>query len=113
MEILKSLNLGLRFVLELCMLVIFGYWGFKTGGDKTLMKFLLGIGGPILFAVLWGVFLAPNSSSRLSEPWLLLMELVIFGLACWALYSTGKTNLAIAFGVIYLLNKILIIIWRQ
>lgn len=112
MEILKLINIGLRFLLELCILAIFGYWGFKTGGN-TFMKFLLGIGTPILFAVVWGTFLAPKSSMRLHEPWLFLLELVIFALTCWALYSTGKVNLTVTFGVIYILNKILMLIWRQ
>ncbi len=113
MESLKLLNLGLRFLLELCILVIFGYWGFKTGGNSTLLKFLLGMGSPILFAAVWGIFLAPKSSMQLGEPWKFLLELIVFGLTGWALYSTGKTNLTITFGVIYLLNKILMIIWRQ
>ncbi len=112
MEAFKLLNLGIRFLLELCILIIFGYWGFKTGSN-VFMKFLLGIGSPILFAVVWGTFLAPKSSMRLDEPWLFLLELVLFALAAWALYSTGKVNLTISFGVIYLLNKILMIIWRQ
>jgi len=113
MESLKLLNLGLRFFLELSILVIFGYWGFKTGGNSTVLKFVIGIGSPILLAVIWGIFLAPKSSMQLGEPWKLLMELIVFGLTCWALYSTGKVNLTITFGVIYLLNKILMIIWRQ
>ena len=112
MELLKLINIGLRFLLELCILVIFGYWGFKTGND-TFMKFLLGLGAPILFAVVWGTFLAPKSSKRLHEPWLFLLELVIFALTCWALYSTGKMDLTVAFGIVYLLNKILMVIWRQ
>ena len=112
MEAFKLLNLGIRFLLELCILFIFGYWGFKTGSN-AFMKFLLGIGSPILFAVVWGAFLAPKSSMRLSEPWLFLLELVLFALAAWALYSTGKANLTATFGVIYVLNKILMIIWRQ
>jgi hypothetical protein len=112
MELLKLVNVGIRFLLELCILVIFGYWGFKTG-DGTFVKVLLGIGSPIVFAVMWGTFLAPKSSMRLHEPWLFLLEFVIFALTCWALYSTGKMDLAIAFGVVYLLNKILMVIWRQ
>ena len=63
MEAIKGLNLGVRFLLELCILVILGYWGFKTGG-QTITKILLGIGSPILFAVVWGAFLAPKSSMR-------------------------------------------------
>jgi hypothetical protein len=90
----------------------FGYWGFQTGSN-TFMKFLLGVGAPILFAVGWGTFLAPKSPMRLREPWLFLLELVVFGLTCWALYSTGKFELTVAFGGVYILNKILMVIWRQ
>ncbi|MBI3175286.1 MAG: YrdB family protein [Chloroflexi bacterium] len=108
----KMINLLVRFLLELCILAIFGYWGFQTGSN-TFMKFLLGLGAPILFAMVWGTFLAPKSSMRLNEPWLFLLELVLFGLTCWALYSTGKVDLTVAFGGIYILNKILMVIWRQ
>ena len=112
MELIKLINLGVRFLLELGILVSFGYWGFKTGSN-TFMKFLLGLGAPILFAVVWGTFLAPKSPMRFHEPWLFLLELVVFGLTCWALYSTGKVDLTVAFGGIYILNKILMVIWRQ
>ena len=61
MEIIKSLNLLLRFLLELCGLVALGYWGFKTG-QQMIVKIVLGIGGPLLFVVIWSIFLAPASS---------------------------------------------------
>lgn len=112
MELLKVINIGLRFLLELCILVIFGYWGFQTG-INNFMKILLGLGAPILFAMVWGTFLAPKSPMRPEEPWLFLLELVIFALTCWALYSTGKVNLTIIFCVVYVLNKILMVIWKQ
>lgn len=112
MEMLKLFNRGLRFLLELCGLIVFGYWGFQTG-DNMMMKFLLGLGVPILFAVVWGTFLAPKSTRRLREPWHSLIELIIFALACWALYSTGAVNLSVAFGGIYIVNKILTVLWRQ
>jgi hypothetical protein len=50
---------------------------------------------------------------RLHEPWFLILEIVLFGLAAWALHATGKTSLTYAFGAVYILNKILLIIWRQ
>jgi len=112
LELLKMINLGLRFLLELCILVIFGYWGFKTGRG-IFNRILLGIGAPVLFAVVWGTFLAPNSPLRLVEPWLFLLELVIFALAGWVLYRTGKVKLTLTFSVVYILNKILMVIWRQ
>ncbi len=112
MELLKSANVGIRFLLELCILFIFGFWGFKSG-NNTLAKFLLGLGSPVLFAIVWGTFLAPKSPARLHEPWLFLLELILFALACWALYNTGEVGLTVAFGGIYILNKILMLFWRQ
>ncbi len=112
MESLKLINIEIRFLLELCILVIFGYWGFETS-NNALVKFLLGVGAPVLFAAMWGTFLAPKSSMRLNEPWLFLLELAIFAMACWALYSAGKVNLTFVFGIVYILNKILMVLWRQ
>lgn len=112
METIKLLNEAVRFLLELCILIILGFWGFKTG-NSTFTKILLGIGSSVLFAVIWGIFLAPKSSNRLHDPWLLVAEIILFGLTAWALYSTGKISLAITFGAIYILNKILMILWRQ
>ena len=44
---IKSANLALRFLLELCALVAFGYWGFQTG-QGLLLKIGLGIGVPLV-----------------------------------------------------------------
>ncbi|MBK7916582.1 MAG: YrdB family protein [Chloroflexi bacterium] len=112
MNLIHSVNLAIRFLLELCILVIFGYWGFKTGQTGLNKKCCWVIGSPILFAIVW-VLLAPKSAMRLHGPWLFLLEIAVFGLAVWALARTGRVNLAVAFGVIYLLNKILMLIWRQ
>lgn len=79
MEAIKTFNLLIRFLLELCILLIFGYWGFKTG-SQGLSKVLFGVGVPVVAAVIWGTFLAPKAAWRLSQPWLLLLELIIFGL---------------------------------
>ena len=32
MEIIKSTNLLVRFLLEICLLAVFGYWGYTMGG---------------------------------------------------------------------------------
>lgn len=73
MEIIKPANLALRFLLELCILVALGYWGFKTRAGWAV-KIGLGIGGPLVVAVVWEIFLAPNSSIRLQEPSLILRQ---------------------------------------
>lgn len=112
MNALKWANLGLRFLLELGLLAAFGYWGFKIGGS-TLTRFGLGLGAPLLAALLWGIFLAPASARRLAEPGRLLAEVVIFGAAAAALVSAGRSTVAWIFGILVVLNKILMLIWRQ
>jgi hypothetical protein len=61
-------NLALRFLLEMAALVAIGYWGFDQ--HSGIWRFVIGIGGPMLAAVLWGTF------------------------AAWALYDAGSTLLA-------------------
>jgi hypothetical protein len=100
-------NLGLAFLLELCLLVIFGYWGvFIT--PSLILKIIFGGSLPLLLAGVWGKFLAPASSTRLKEPGLSLTKVVIFSLAALCLYSTGQTVLAVVFWVIAMGNLILL-----
>ena len=109
---IKTANLALRFLLELSLLAAFGYWGFRTG-PSPVMKVVLGIGLPILVAVIWGVFLAPASARRLADPARLIVELVIFGAAVAALYSAGQPYMALALGLVYVVNRVLLSIWKQ
>ncbi|CAG0994900.1 hypothetical protein ARNL5_03544 [Anaerolineae bacterium] len=105
MTMIKSANLALSFLLELVMLAALGYWGFKTGGE-LVSQIILGIGAPLLVAVVWGIFLAPASARRLREPFHLVLELVIFGLAITALYIAGQPGLALVFGIVYAINLV-------
>lgn len=66
LELIKGTSLLLRFLLELCALGALGYWGFKTGGG-WITKFGLGIGAPLVTAVVWGTFLASPGASEKRE----------------------------------------------
>jgi hypothetical protein len=112
MEVLKDANLGLRFVLELCLLAAFGYWGFQVG-QGIPSKVLLGIGVPIVVAALWGVFLAPASSSRMGELPRLGLEVVLFSLAVACLSTAGRPNLAVLLAALLTLNRVMLYLWRQ
>lgn len=54
------LNLGLRFLLEICLLIVLGYRGMQTG-KGWFLKVYLGIGVPLIFAVIWALFGAPKA----------------------------------------------------
>ncbi len=108
----KSANLALRFILELCALAAFGYWGFHTG-KSPLAKIALGIGAPVLVAAIWVVFVAPGSARELHDPIRLVVELVIFGLAAIGLAAAGRPALAWVLGIVFVVNRILMYVWRQ
>ncbi|MBW5448026.1 DUF2568 domain-containing protein [Cohnella sp. CFH 77786] len=112
MEILKMANLGIRFLLELCLLAALGYWGFHAG-KVGFVKWLLGIGAPLLAAVAWGTFLSPKASIPVSMPVQLVMEAVLFGIAAAGLYAAGRPSLAFPFAFIVVINRVLMIVWNQ
>lgn len=112
MMLLKTLNLGVRFLLELCVLASLGYWGFTL--DKgMLFKWVVGIGAPLIAAIIWGTFIAPKSPYLLDEPMRLVVEILIFASAFLALYSSGHHGLAWALAVVVVINRSLIMIWKQ
>jgi hypothetical protein len=112
MIVLKYANLALAFLLELCALAALGYWGFVTGGGLPA-KIGLGVGVPLLAAVLWGVFESPRASLPLPEPWHLLFALAFFGCASAALYAAHHARLALVFALVVILNQVLVYIWGQ
>lgn len=112
MDILKGLNLGVRFLLELCMLAAIVYWGFKTQSG-WVMKILLGIGLPVLIAVIWGLFVAPHAVYPLGTLPHLVLELVLLGSGAVALFASGKPGLGWIYTITLVVSEILMIVWKQ
>ena len=112
MMILQNLNLAVRFLLELCALAAVGYWGFQKG-NSTMIKWVLGIGAPIIIAGVWGVFGSPNAIIKLPMTMHLLLELLVFGISTIALYAAGKLQLAWIYGICVVINSLLMFVWKQ
>jgi uncharacterized protein DUF2568 len=112
MELIKGANLALRFLPELCALGALGYWGFKTGGG-ALAKIGLGVGAPLVAAVAWGVFVSPRAPVQLPGPMSLVLQVLVFGAAAAGLAATGHRTLALGFGVIVVLNVVLMYVCGQ
>jgi len=111
-EALKGVNAGLAFFLELAMFAALGYWGFY--GDKSILtKWLLGIGLPLLTAVVWGMFLAPRATYRLGNISGNLLSLILFLWAATVLFYTGHALLAVIFASTAVVNRVLILLWKQ
>ena len=86
------INLALRFILEMIGLFAMGLWGWRQG--EGVMRFVFALALPVLASVLWGTFRVPgdkSSSGKAPVPVSgfvrLLLELVFFGFAAWALFT--------------------------
>jgi hypothetical protein len=113
MEVIKGANLLLRFLLELCALGALGYWGFKTGSG-TPAKVGLGVGAPLVAAVVWAMFVSPQASVQLPGFLVLLLQVLVFGSAAAGLVATtGHRTVAVAFGVLIVVNAVLMYAWGQ
>ena len=105
----NPLNLALRFLLEIAAFVAMAYWGWTQ--HDGVWRIVYTVGAPLLAAVLWGTFAVPDDPSRSGKapvpvPGIirLLLELVIFGFAAWALYDAGQSAIALIFGLLVLLH---------
>jgi hypothetical protein len=112
MAMIKTLNEALRFILELCALASFGYWGIQIG-KVWYVKALLGITVPLVIGVIWGTFGSPGASIPLRGIERLALEIAIFGLASAGLIVVGRANLGLVLVILFVINRILIGVWHQ
>ena len=103
MIVFKSLTLLVRFLLELCMLGALAYWGFETG-DGTAMQALLGVGTPLLVAVVWGTFIAPKATVEVPTAVWIGLQAILFGAAAVALAAVAPQPLAALFLLVVVLD---------
>lgn len=112
MQVWRSANLALSFLLELCALGALAYWGMQTGGD-LLGQVIRGLGAPLLLAILWGLIMAPRAPWRLPALVRPVLTLVLFGLAAGALATAGQPTIAALFMALTLINIAGLVLWRQ
>ena len=112
MEVIKGANLALRFLLELCALGALGYWGFNTG-TATIARIVLGVGAPLVAAVVWGTFVSPRAPVELPGALVVVLQALVFGSAAVGLAASGHRTLALVFVVVVLINVVLMYVWGQ
>jgi len=108
----KGLNLGLAFLLELCLLAALAYWGYRLDAG-TAVRWLVAIGAPAALALTWSQLAAPTARRRLPPARLVVFKVIVFTLGAALLYSTGQHWLAILLEAAALLNLGLAVVWEQ
>jgi cytochrome b len=104
-----AVNLGLRFLLELCMLAAVAFWGVDAGGG-TPARVGLGVAAPVAVAVVWGLAISPKARFRPGKAWWVLLQLALFGLAAAALVAAGHPFLGAAFGILSVANLAVLLV---
>ena len=104
----NPINLAARFLLEIAMLIILGYWGWTLKGDWQ--HYAAAVGFPLIAATLWGIFRIPNDPrpAPVEVPGIvrLLLEWMLFAFAIWALYDRAYIPLSWIMGIIVVLHYI-------
>lgn len=102
----NPINLAVRFLLEIAMLLVLGYWGWQSTG--TWLRYIAGSGLPLVAAAFWGIFRIPDDPkpAPIAIPGIarLLLEAGLFGSAVWALYDLGHPTLSIIMAVMVVIH---------
>jgi hypothetical protein len=93
---LKAINATLAFAIELAMLAAYADWGWRLAAS-TWLRWSAALGAPALAIVLWALWAAPKSNTRLRTPGLYLFEWSMFACAAAALYAAGRTQLTLVY----------------
>jgi len=90
---MQAANDVLQAVLEVLVLVSLAFWGWEEGG--SLGRWILAIGVPLAFALVWGTLLTRFSASKLDDPSRLRLELAIVACGAAALFRIGHPVLSV------------------
>lgn len=92
--------------MELGIVVALAYWGYHSGKNAT-QSTLLSIGAPLLIFGFWSLFDFRKVVAT-PEPYRLVQELILSGLAATAWYSAGQRTLGVTLGLISIVHHALV-----
>ncbi|MFD7066342.1 YrdB family protein [Streptomyces sp. NPDC059913] len=99
-------NEVLAFLVELAALGALAWWG-VAAGDGVAARVLLGVGAPVVAAVVWGLFAAPRARFRPPLAGVLLVKAVVLGSGAYAVHAVGHPVAAVCFAVVVVVNTVL------
>jgi hypothetical protein len=110
--IIKAINLGISFIVELIALFIYGYYGYSTG-TLGWQRILLAIVLPGTAAVFWGRYLAPNAAGKFVMPGLIIAKIAIMAVAAVMLFRMGNGIPGVLFFAVAAANLLLAVVLGQ
>ena len=103
----STLNLALRFTLELCALAALAFWGAHVDASRATTV-TLAILAPLIAAAAWGLFVSPKAQIRAPKLMQLGVEFSVFLAAAGGLVAAGEIGWALAFSAALVVHEL----WR-
>ena len=111
---MATLNLALRFLLELAGFAGAGYAAYQlTDGLNGAVRWILAIGASGVIIGLWGFVAAPRRQNGLSQAQKDVIGSVILLVIGGAVWMAGQQGLTMGFGLLLILNTILLFVFGQ
>ncbi|HET6870845.1 MAG TPA: YrdB family protein [Solirubrobacteraceae bacterium] len=110
MAVLKAVNLGVKFLLELCAFAALAWWGGTVG--HGIVSVVVAIAAPLVAVLLWARFAAPRAERRLPRARRVPFELGVFALAALAI-GTVSVAAGVVLAVAVAINAALLTAFDQ
>ena len=92
--------LTVRFLTELAWLAVLAVVVARFHGGLLGVRIGLAVLAVVAAAAIWGLAIAPRARRRLPDPWRLILEIVLFGLATAGLVLQHDLIAAVIFAVV-------------
>lgn len=106
---MATLNLALRFLLELCGIAALAFWGWSAAAE-TLPRVALAVLAPAALIVPWAFIVAPKARNPIPPDVRVLIGSVLLLAVAAVLASAGRADLAVAFAVLVVVNTVLMFV---
>lgn len=101
---LKAINSGIVFLMELTMLYACAIYGYSKGA--TIITKYAYAGFLVLICItLWGIYAAPRSARRLPAPYVFIFRASMFLIASFFLYQLHYRNAAFVMSTLAILTQ--------
>ena len=103
---MATMNLALRFLVELVGIAAVAYAGFQAA--PVPLRAVAAVGAAAALIAIWWLVVAPNTANGLSQPQKDLIGTALLLLAAGALAVAGQSGLAVGFAAIVIVNAALL-----
>ncbi len=111
---MATANLALRFLLELAGFAGAGYATYQlTSGLPGIPRWILAVIAALLVIGLWGSIVAPRRRNGLSQAQKDVIGSGVLLVIAGAVVMAGQPGLAIGFGMLVVLNAVLLFVFGQ